>query len=607
MSMTTSQNGAPMPTRGLMKTIDAVRAGTGGGFDADAWHVMDQRDNALIADEIINGAGSSKFVYEFPMAGESTKPSGISVVGARHLANHYGGIRHRLIGSVQKIGALFTFTSFPAPGMPMNVSAQVIHELEDEEDFYGAIVEVTDIKTGNSVQMEKRENRYDIKRNGERYERAHYSTIAQSKAYRNGVLAIIPQDVQLRWKIEMLKLQKTEVITQDVMEEKRAGVLRFAASKGISVDRRAIEGLTMAQISGLSDAARNGLQDFTASARSMAVVAGAEQASEPVQTKTATEPKTSARQNTAPANARTEQTGQTDKQQQREAPKEEPKQTTAQTPNIGFSAYLYDEFGELLGDEYTNAMSYAQALKQARRGVDVVANFVEANADGIADARAANSTARSIIDEVLPSDEAEKPGETAQPGTGPGPLAPVPLTDNSRGTPAWPLYVKALKESLVTIGAINLDAWVEINLPRILHAPNAQRLQIIKGVTEHAAAVGGTVPAALSNAIASKPTDSVEVAPAVLDPNSDDRDMKWAIATVAEMNRLETADDVRAMGKALEVRNKMVRLAQEKKALFTTVDNAFRDAIAARSQPADASEDGIPTDDGDPGPSDYRA
>lgn len=300
---------------------------------------------------------------------------------------------------------------------------------------------------------------------------------------------------------------------------------------------------------------------------------------------------------------RTETTGRPDKQQQRQAPKEEPKQTTAPTTNTGFSAYLYDEFGELLGDEYTNAMSYAQALKQARRGVDVVANFVEANADGIADARAANSAARSIIDEILPSDEAEKPTETAQTGTGPGPLAPVPLTDNSRGTPAWPLYVKALKESLVTIGAINLNAWVEINLPRILNAPNAQRLQIIKWVTEHAAAVGATVPDTLTNAILPR----VEFEPAVLDPASDDRDMKWAIATIAEMNRLATADDIRELAKALQVKNKMERLSHEKKALFTTVDNAFRDAIAARSQPTDAAEDGIPTDDGDPGPSDYRA
>jgi hypothetical protein len=42
-----------------MQTLEAVRSVTGGGFDPDAWHVMDERDNALVADEILHGAGSS--------------------------------------------------------------------------------------------------------------------------------------------------------------------------------------------------------------------------------------------------------------------------------------------------------------------------------------------------------------------------------------------------------------------------------------------------------------------------------------------------------------------------------------------------------------------
>ncbi len=110
MAQTRPQLVAP---RGQVATLDAVRTMTG-GFDVDAWHVMEERDNALIADEILHGPGSSKFVYSFAIAGQREPVSGISVVGARHLAAHYKGLKHRVVAAIQKTGALFTFTSYPA-------------------------------------------------------------------------------------------------------------------------------------------------------------------------------------------------------------------------------------------------------------------------------------------------------------------------------------------------------------------------------------------------------------------------------------------------------------------------------------------------------------
>ena len=95
------------PSRSRALTIDAGM-NSAGVFDIDAYHVMEQRDNALIREEIINGAGSSKFVYQFNLGGKPT--TGISVIGARHLAAHYGGLKHKLISSVTKTGSLFKFT-----------------------------------------------------------------------------------------------------------------------------------------------------------------------------------------------------------------------------------------------------------------------------------------------------------------------------------------------------------------------------------------------------------------------------------------------------------------------------------------------------------------
>ena len=117
------------------QALDLVRQVSGdGGFDIDAWHVMEERDNQLIADEILHGAGSSTFVYSFEI--QSKTVAGISVIGARHLAHRYGGMKHRLVAGMQKTGELFVFTSYPAENMPMQVSCSMIAELEQEEDFY---------------------------------------------------------------------------------------------------------------------------------------------------------------------------------------------------------------------------------------------------------------------------------------------------------------------------------------------------------------------------------------------------------------------------------------------------------------------------------------
>jgi hypothetical protein len=251
-----------------VQTLEAVR-NVAGGFDVDAWHVMEERDDALIADEILNGPGSSKFVYNFEIM-PGTTVTGISVVGASHLANHYGGLQHRIVASMQKTGALFTFTSYPAENIPMNVDTKIILELEDEDDFYSAVCEMKDIKTGNSIQIERREKRYEHRRRGGDYERPHYATIAQRKAYRNAVLSLVPQDIVIRWKVAQLKLGKDDIITPSVLEEKRGNVLRFAAQRAISLDRRAIEKLTLQQIGGLGDAAREGkLPAFVEAARAL--------------------------------------------------------------------------------------------------------------------------------------------------------------------------------------------------------------------------------------------------------------------------------------------------------------------------------------------------
>jgi hypothetical protein len=315
-----------------VQTLEAVRSVSGGGFDVDAFHVMEERDNALIADELLHGAMSELFVYSFEIKGKPV--AGVSVVGARHLAAHYRGLKHRLVASMQKTGELFVFQSFPAENMPMAVSANVVNELSNEPDFYAAVVEIADLKTGNSIQVERREPRIEYTRNGEPFERPNYQTIAQSKAYRNAVLALVPQDIVIRWKAEMLKLKKGETITASVLDEKRSNVLRFAAARGLALDRRAIEHLTLDQIGGLGDAAREGrVPAFVHAAQALGLEIGqGESVAEPVDAGSPTaEP--ARRGRGRPPRAQTEQRQEQQPPEQQQQP---PAEETVQQRRVNF-------------------------------------------------------------------------------------------------------------------------------------------------------------------------------------------------------------------------------------------------------------------------------
>jgi len=213
------------------------------GYSLDTWHAMQSRDDQLIRDQVLHGYSGREYVYEFSISG--TKVTGVSVVGARALASAYGGIKSRLVASVDKTGSLFVFKSFE----PLAVKAEIIPQLADEPDFYECVVEVTDIKTGNSIQVRKKETKTERKRDGGTFVRPHYDVIAESKAFRNGVLSIIPQEVIGRF--ESKCLQVGDAAKGKTIDQYRDGVIAFATKSGIALDRQAVGQLTYAEISGL--------------------------------------------------------------------------------------------------------------------------------------------------------------------------------------------------------------------------------------------------------------------------------------------------------------------------------------------------------------------
>lgn len=297
------------------RSIGQLRAGhtidQSGRFDPDAWHAMNERDNALVADELMNGSLSSKFTYSFPMPGEGTV-GGVSVIGARHLAAHYGGIKHRIVVSVEKRGGYHFCRTYPSGDTPTDMRTIYEPQTEADPDYYTVLVEITDVKKGNTLQAEASETRLGLRKDGiTPYEKLQFQKIAQSKAYRNALLSILPQDVVIAFKTRCIELGKDVDLTADVISEKRRAILTYATGKGIPVDRLALQNLGFDQINGLSIAAGAARDGDVHAFMSALVAVGLTQApteepttdaaAQPGQAKTAPSPKTNGRRPTPAA------------------------------------------------------------------------------------------------------------------------------------------------------------------------------------------------------------------------------------------------------------------------------------------------------------------
>jgi hypothetical protein len=478
-----------MPTRAGTRMLEGAR--TEAVFDVDAFHVMEARDNALIQDEVLHGSMSRKFVYSFKI--KETTVTGISVVGARQLAFHYRGLKHRIVASQEKTGVIFKFTSYPQPGMPMSVQASVLPELEDQPDFYSAIVEVQDIKTGNAVQMESSETRMEARKDGSLYERPHYAKIAQAKAYRNAILALIPQDVQLQWKTQMLELGESVVITEDVLEEKRAGVLRYAAQNAIPVSRPALHAIGFDQIAGLADAARVGLPAFRAALGALGMADGGQPPDPPQPTRQASSGQRAAgsrqRADSGQASGPTDQPppghpagdGPGDAPDGAPAPggstappENPPPPAGGSAPaGQGFQAAVLDSAGHVL-ETPRDPVQWAYAFVGHRdQAFPPDQEMMDArNQAAILDAAAASAEAAELLSAWLPA----PPGQA------------IPLSSNVA------VYGRALQDAIAALTAGTVGEFVRLNEKNWNTLPRSRQLELERMLGQRCEALGMTPP-----------------------------------------------------------------------------------------------------------------
>ena len=469
------------------------------GFDPEAWYVMDQRDTRLIQDEIMGGPRSSKFVYDFSIAG--AKVRGISVIGARELASYYGRIRHRLVSSTRKVGALFVFTTYPHEGITSSMQTVLLPELKNEPDGYEAVCEVEDVHTGNRMMAAKFQSQWEWiegKREGEQgrhRENAHFATIAQSKAQRNAILMIVPQSIQLEWMEKMSDLGKNVVITSGVLEEKRDGVLRYGASQGIPIDRDVLGTLLLEQIMGLSEAARTKDKDtFLAAAIALRLVPLAPDQGVSAATATGSDggaPTRGTRRRPPNAPADAKAPGQPPQDQRTPANPDafrrevaqglsQGQQTTAQTGQAStaspaarepasdaqpaFEAWLVDADGveQRAGEPMTDPVAFARAVAVLCM-VQPVADILQINEGAIADACDASEEARRII-EAIPAQPQQEPQQSAGDAGAPQERHPVPVPRTPGGAIHVPNYERDCGAELARLATVaEVDAWVARN------------------------------------------------------------------------------------------------------------------------------------------------
>lgn len=615
-------------------------------LDPDLWTVMDQRDNTLIEEEILHGAGSSKYVYSFKIG--TTPVTGISVIGARELAAHYKGIQHRMVGSISKIGSVFVMKSYPSANSQMGLFVQQLPELEDEDDYYEVLVELKDIKTGNIIQVEKRESRHEtrseetLRQNPHlpaKYERPHYQIIAGSKAYRNGVLTLIPQALQLEWKQRMLLLNKTDIITGSLIDEKRAGVLRYAASKAIGVDRVAIEALTFEQIAGLSDAVREGrAEQFVQSAAALGIVTDAPAGDERAQQRTTTTTTTASPKDTPArqaANGATQQTGTTQggaaqtqtkaavatkaepnkpadqkltqtgsapaaKEASQEAAggQAEGQQNGAATPRTEvarqeteaerndrerplFHYYALDEFGDPVtldnGDmlQFFQPQEFALWYNKRTGESDNPAALREHNADALQDA-AADPTAKVMIDAAHSPDEARPATVDVKPDE---PSAPIPVLletlSNRQRTPNWPKYVKDCETEITGLKTV-----AEVEAWEKLNVPT-----YVGKTTAYASKVDALIAARRA---------VINRAPVTPDP-----DMEQAKKLIQSLNETNHLHEYEALVRNAAIRSWCKKMSAERPEIRDLV-RAADDAAAERLKPRTAPEQSAQTTANEP-------
>jgi hypothetical protein len=240
-------------------------------------------------------------------------------------------------------------------------------------------------------------------------------------------------------------------------------------------------------------------------------------------------------------------------------------------------AVLVDQYGEIRGEDFIDALEFATAF---------VALYNDA-ADDASRAALREHNQDALIDAVNVSPEAADLLKTIEPKSEPAAAQEVMLEPPVvTGKVSWPAYLKLLKETLPTIGGPRFAAWATAQKPVLEKCPVAQRAIAIKAISENAGRLSVSQPAWLADLIkgkakaadapaAAQQPQQEEYAPKGATAKELSADERWVEEQIAEVNRIKTKAEFDAMMASIAVRTRMSRLRRENIALFDRADEVF--------------------------------
>lgn len=245
-----------------------------------------------------------------------------------------------------------------------------------------------------------------------------------------------------------------------------------------------------------------------------------------------------------------------------------------------FEVFLVDEFGDPVGDEpYMTPVGYAAALWNLYNEKQQDESIIHQNADGIADAKAADPAAAEMLATLGQAEE-----QTDEP-------AIVPIEIPKRGDrPDYATYVRTFKATVAAVTAENYLDRLAADMPTLQSLPASSRMLCVKAAVERAHALGIEPPAGLAQVTRApaqtkqpetKPTEQPQPEQQTQSKPVEDRDAKAVGNLIAELADCASSHDAIAWSNRMTTTALRNRLEREGRSeLVGQMDAAFNARMA---------------------------